>query len=376
MLFSTLIYTLVVSSVGVALAQETGSVDVSVRGYDGTSVLTAALVDANHSVLENKTVNAPTFSFSNLAVGKQYTVVVRYKGIDYSAPVVVSNQTSRKVAITVSNVSDSDDNIVASLYQMSIERGNNYLNVTEFIRFRNNGSSVINNTSIKVALPTGYKNFVWDQDCCYQAADFGFFFKPTAPLLPNATKTINFAYRLEPTTDEYTFSKKFYYGTGDVFVTVNPNGGLKVTNHKNLWEQGQVPDNGVTLDVWGASSFLQGEDVSITLVGYKGGGELNLVWIGTGVLAAVIVGVVVYNFRGNRGSIEKLRSEEEALTSVLKQVDKDYAAKKMEEVEYYKLRLKYKERLDKIRKRIQEQPKKIEPSKRKKPARKTSKGTD
>ena len=374
LLFSTLIYTLVTLSIGVALAQETGSVEVSVNGYDGRSVLTAALVDSNRSVLENKTVNSPSFSFSNLAVGKQYTVILKYKGIDYTTPVVVVNQTSRKVAIKVSDVTNSDDNLMVSLYQMAIDRGVNYLNVTEYIRFTNNGSSVIDNASIKIAMPAGYRNFIWDQDCCFKAADFGFFFTPTEPLLPNATKSVNFAYRLEPTTDEYKLSKQFYYETGDVYVLMNPNDKLTVTDHKNLWEQGQVPDNGGSLNVWGASSFYKGEDVSITITGYKGGSELNIVWIGTGVLAAVIVGAVVYGFKGNRGSVEKLESEEQALTSVLKQIDKDYAAKKMEEVEYYKLRLKYKERLDKVRRKIQQQPRK-ETSKSKKSPRKTPKGT-
>jgi hypothetical protein len=354
-LFSTLIYVLAASIFGAALAQETGSVNVSVNGYDGTSVLTATLVDSSsHDVLENKTVNAASFSFSNLVLGKQYSIVVNYKGIDYTTPVTV-NETSQKIAVNVSDVTDSDEGIVISLYQMDVERGdNNNLNVTEYIEFRNNGSSVVNNTSLKIAMPAGYTNFIWDQSCCFAAADFGFFFTPAAPLMPNATKTINFAYTLQPNTDEYQFSKLFYYDTGDVFVLVNPDG-LQASNFKNLWEQGSVPDGDGSLNVYGASSFYKGESVSIDVTGYKGGIGLNIVWVGTGVLAAVIVGAVVYSFRGNRVSVEKLKTEETALNSVLKQINKDYAAKKLSEVEYYKLRLKYKEKLERIRKRIREQ---------------------
>ncbi len=354
LLLSTLIYTLATASLGAASAQETGTVDVSVSGYDGTSVLTVALVNSSQSVIENKTVNAPSFSFSNLAIGKPYTIKVKYKGVDYATPITV-NQTARTIAIKVFDVTESDDNLVVPFYQINLVQGNGHLNVTEYIRFTNNGSQVISNASIKIAIPSGYRNFIWDQDCCFKAADFGFFFTPTTPILPNATKTINFAYRLQPTTDEYQLLKQFYYETGDVFVTVNPVG-LKVLKFKNLWEQGQIPDGAGSLAVYGASSFFKGESVSIDVTGYKGGSsDLSLVWVGTGVLAAIIMGAVVYGFRIGRVSIEKLKTEEEALAAVLKQIDKDYHAKKMEEVEYYKLRLKYKGQLDKVRKRIQEQ---------------------
>lgn len=338
-----------ISIIDLGFAQEIGTLEVTIDGYNSSSVLDIAIFDSKFNVIDNRTVAKPVFTIENLLLNESYSIILNYKGIEYQESISIENA-REQFSMKVYEPTVSDDDIIISLYQILVESGSNYLNITEFIVFENIGDKVVNGTDLKIAIPEGFRNFIWDQDCCFRTSDFGFFFEPIEPIFPNVTKSINFKYKLEPDANEYSHTTRFYYDTENVIVMLDQE--LEALTTENLWSQGIYPGEREDLDVYGAASFFGGEHVSITIIGYQNTGELNILWIGVGVMAILIAGGVFYGFRSSKVSLTRLKSEEEALLSVTKQLKKDFSSKKINEVEYLKLQLKYKQQLEKVRNRI------------------------
>ena len=337
-----------------AFAQETGRIDVIVNGHDGQSKMNTLLINSSNVIVENVTSNNPLFIFENLSLGNQYLILLNYKGVNYPV-IILANQTKYETEIHVFEPTNSDENVSIDFHHISITIGENYLNVTELLQFRNFGDTVINNPDIKIEIPNNFMNFIWDQDCCLEPSDFGILFNPIEPLMPNGSQTINFKYRLEPSINEYSFVKRQYYDTSVVVVTLNPDV-VTVISSDNLDSEGLIEIEGNMVDAYSSISISAGEGFSITVAGYRSSG-IDLLWIGTGVLIILGIGGGVYAFRSSRKSIEQLMSDEDTLTSKLEQIEKDFINKNINELEYLKLKLKNKTTLEKIRSRIQEQEK-------------------
>ncbi len=351
-----LIFTLSLSTTnfGLAIAQETGHIDLLVKGHDGHTTLNALLINSSNIIIENVTSNEPSLTFENLPIGTQYLILLNYKGISYPV-ITLLNQTMREITIQVFELTTSDENIGIDFHHISFTSGDNYLNITEYLQFRNHGDSVINNTDIKIEIPNGFSNFIWDQDCCLEPTDFGIFFSPIKPLQPNDTQTINFKYRLESSINEYSFVKEQYYDTSVVIVTLNPDV-LRVISSYNLDSEGLIEIDNSLVDAYSSINVFSGDGFSITVAGHESNG-INLLWIGTGILAVFGVGGIVYAFRRSKTSIEQLKSEENTLISELEKIEKDFTSGNMKEIEYLTLKLKNKTALEKVTNRIQEREK-------------------
>lgn len=359
LIFNLLVFSLLSSIAfaaifGVAFAQETGSVDVLVEGYDGKATINVLLVDSSISILENITVNESIFHFENLVIGEEYLIILKYNEVTYHGQILI-NSSTQSLTIQVFDKTSSDSELIVQVHHIAINSGDNYLNVTEYVEYSNFGNTVINNTKITLELPDGFKNFIWNQDCCLETADFGLFFHLIEPMLPNETKSLNYKYRLDTTGNEYVFEKRIYYDTFIVILTVDPDE-LEVTSWDNLQSEGLVDVGEKKFDAYSVPNIFKGQEFSITLTGFTSSelGELNLLWIGTGILIILIIVGIIYGFKRSKVSIEQLKSEDEALDSVLSQLKKDFTSKKIEEVEYLKLQLKYKKQLEKVRNRIKE----------------------
>jgi hypothetical protein len=339
-------------------AQESSNIEVQVEGYDGQSTLTASLIDSNSNYLDNVTTNSAVFSFNNYTIGSMNTILLNYKGIDYTKT-IVSNETSSKVVINVYEPTSVDDDIIIDFHHVAISRGDNYVNITEVLQFSNIGNTVYNGTDLKIVMPEDYKNFDSGHSCCVSKTDFGFFFGIPEPLMPNTTQTIDLRYRVEPGEGEYFLEKRNYYYTGVVIITVSSDDLEIVDFSDNLVNEGEIDINNQLYNAFSTTGVFSEQGFAVTVSGYKSGG-LNLIWIGTGALIVVIVGAVVIGFRGTRVKPEKLQAEEEALSSVLSELEKDYAEGKVTEVEYLKLKLKYTDQLEKIKNSLRGIPVKSE----------------
>ena len=340
----------------VAFAQQTGKIDVSVQGYDGSSTMTASLLDATAHYLENKTVNTASFSFTGVVLNQPHTIVLTYKDIPYTTQVNATQDPQQQVNIRVFERATSDENIMISFHHVAISKGDNSINVTEYIEYVNVGDKVQNGTELKVSMPAGFKNFRSSHSCCMTKADFGFFFTIPEPVFPNGTQVLDLEYEISPDSDQYELSKREYYDTGFAVVTVLAGNDFSAVpgSNRTLFSEGPVEIQGQTYDAYSAASVYAGEGFAISLTGYKSAAGINIVWVGTGILFALIAGAVVYGFRGNKVSVEKLESEAEALNTVMAELEKDYKEGKISEVDYLKLKLKYKSRLEKVESRLQE----------------------
>ncbi|OHE56350.1 MAG: hypothetical protein A3K61_06345 [Thaumarchaeota archaeon RBG_16_49_8] len=340
----------------VAFAQQTGKIDVSVQGYDGSSTMTVSLLDATAHYLENKTVNTASFSFTGVVLNQPHTIVLTYKDIPYTTQVNATQDPQQQVNIRVFERATSDENIMISFHHVAISKGDNSINVTEYIEYVNVGDKVQNGTELKVSMPAGFKNFRSSHSCCMTKADFGFFFTIPDPVFPNGTQVLDLEYEISPDSDQYELSKREYYDTGFAVVTVLAGNDFSAVpgSNRTLFSEGPVEIQGQTYDAYSAASVYAGEGFAISLTGYKSATGINIVWVGTGILFALITGAVVYGLRGNKVSDEKLESEAEALNTVMAELEKDYKEGKISEVDYLKLKLKYKSRLEKIESRLQE----------------------
>jgi len=334
-----------------AFAQETGRIDVIVNGHDGQSKMNTLLINSSNVIVENVTSNNPLFIFENLSLGNQYLILLNYKGVDYPV-IILANQTKYETEIHVFEPTNSDENVSIDFHHISITIGENYLNVTELLQFRNFGDTVINNPDIKIEIPNNFMNFIWDQDCCLEPSDFGIFFSPIEPLMPNGSKTINFEYRLEPSSNEYSFEKRQYYDTSVVIITMDPEIGVLSSN--NLNSEGLIEINGNLVAAYTSINIFTGNGFSITVSGYKGS-EINLLWIGTGVLVVLGASGVIITLIRSRKSLDQLKSKEAALSSELEKIEKDFTNGNIIEVEYLQLKLKNKTELEEVQSSIQEQ---------------------
>ncbi len=343
---------------GVAFAQQTATIDVSVQGYAGSSTMTASLLDAKSRYLENKTVNAASFSFTGVALNQSHSIILTYQGVPYTVEVGASEDLRQQVNITVYELATTDENIMISFHHVAISKGEGVIKVTEYIEYVNVGDKVQNGTDLKVSLPQGFKNFQSSHSCCMTKADFGFFFKIPDPVLPDGTQTLDLQYELSPDSDQYQFSKREYYDTGFAVVTVLTGSELKVVPNSNqsLRSEGPVEIEEQTYDAYSAAQVYAGQGFAISLTGYKSS-TINIVWVGTGILFALIAGAVIYGFRGTKVSDEKLESEVEALGLVMAELEKDFKEEKISEIDYLKLKLKYKGRLEKLQARLEESAK-------------------
>src|SRR3989304_1734305 len=303
----------------VAFAQQTGKIDVSVQGYDGSSTMTASLLDATAHYLENKTVTPASFSFTGVVLNQPHTIVLTYKDIPYTTQVNATQDPQQQVNIRVFERATSDENIMISFHHVAISKGDNSINVTEYIEYVNVGDKVQNGTELKVSKPEGFKNFRSSHSCCMTKADFGFFFTIPEPVFPNGTQVLDLEYEISPDSDQYELSKREYYDTGFAVVTVLAGNDFSAVpgSNRTLFSEGPVEIQGQTYDAYSAASVYAGEGFAISLTGYKSAAGINIVWVGTGILFALIAGAVVYGFRGNKVSVEKLESEAEALNTVM-----------------------------------------------------------
>ena len=343
------------SFLGAAFAQQTGQIDVSVQGYDGSSTMTASLLDAKDRYLENKTVTTASFSFTNVSITQPHSIILTYKGVPYTTNVNVTKDSRQQVNVRVYELATSDENVTISFHHIALSKGDNSVNVTEYIEYVNVGDKVQNGTDLKIFMPQGFTNLRSSHSCCMTKTDFGFFFKIPTPVLPGGTQPLDLSYEISPDTDQYRFEERMYYDTGFVILTIPSDTDFKAVPNSNesLRSEGPVEIQQQTYDAYSADSVFAGQGFALTVTGYKST-SINVVWAGTGILFAIIFGAVVYGFRGTKISADKLQTESEALTSVMAELEKDFAEGKVTEVEYLKLKLKYKTRLELVQSKLQE----------------------
>lgn len=340
---------------GVVFAAQTGQIDVTVQGYDGVSTMTASLLDSNGGYLENKTVNSASFFFTGVSLDKLHSIILTYNGVPYTTQVNATKDSQKQVNIRVYELATSDEGIKIAFQHVALFKGEDSIVVSEYIQFLNIGDKVQNGTDLKIYMPQGYKNYKSSHSCCMTKTDFGFLFKIPSPVLPGEMQVFDLDYEISSDTDQYKFAKISFYDTDDVIVTIPTGTDFKAVpnSYEALASQGIVDIDEKTYDSYSGQSIFAGEGYALAVTGYKST-SINVVWVGTGVLFAVIIGAAVYGFRGTRISAEKLGRESEALTSVIAELEKDFSEGTVKELDYLRLKVKYKGRLEKVQARIQE----------------------
>ncbi len=80
--------------------------------------------------------------------------------------------------------------------------------------------------------------------------------------------------------------------------------------------------------------------------------SLQWLWVGVGLTVLFIGGSVVYSLKGGSDVPDKLLAEKKAVNRVLQELEKDFTEGKIREIQYLKLKLKFKKKLEKLEKRL------------------------
>ncbi len=348
-IFALLAICLLLISPG-ALAESTAKILVSVEGYDGRSTMNVSLVDPTLRYLMNKTVSSGEFVLEGVSINQTYYILLQYKGVNYVQTVSVRSPLE-KVKFTVFDTTTSDEWIVIDFHHIVIEREKDALKISEFLQYRNVGSKVYNGTEIKISMPEGYYNLASEHSCCMRPTDYGLAFTPPSPIKPNSTQYLELSYYISPKESPFTFSKKNFYNTASLVVLVSTD--LQTDSFTNLEKGDYVNVGNKRYASFFLSNAPNGSEIELTISGV-GQAASQWLWMSVILTVALIIGLSAYGIRGSRRLAEDLTAKKRALEEVLAELERDYRAGKLEEIQYLKLRLRYLEKLKKLERKLGE----------------------
>ena len=329
--------------------ESSGELIVVVRGYDEKTPMQVSLLDENLNYLKNLTITASSFNFKNLQLGKTYYVLINYKGIYYHN-FILMQRPRENLIFQVYDITDSDESIVVDFHHIIIQYDGASINVAEVMQFRNIGDYVYNG-SLKISMPRGFSEFNSQHACCLTETPYGFDFIVPQPLKPGEQQLLDLTYKIATQQGELTFTKQLFYNTTYVLVAVEKDAiSVKTTTRLEPGETVQLDNKMFTTFILLNGSREEELNLVLSPAFFA---SVNWLWTGTGVMVAIIVGVVVYGLRGSRGSVEELIAKKEATLAVLQQIEKDYQDGAISELEYLKSKVRYKERLARIEKRLE-----------------------
>ncbi len=325
-----------------------GTINLLIRGYDNVTPMYVSLLDSSHTYIENRTVNSSTFSFGNVNLGKTYFISLRYKDVGYLEKVQV-NEPSNNVTIIVYDTTESDEDIVVDIHHIILNYEQGVINVKEALHYGNRGTKAFNGKEIKVSMPEGYQEFTSEHRCCMTATEYGFAFQVPEPIKPNSMQYLEFTYSISPSSNPYEYTKKNFFESSYTLACVTVS--LRVTDFSNL-EKGEDMQNGEMRYATFTQPFAtRDSEFALSITGFAKP-SLQWLWVGVGLTVLFIGGSVVYSLKGGSDVPDKLLAEKKAVNRVLQELEKDFTEGKIREIQYLKLKLKFKKKLEKLEKRL------------------------
>lgn len=341
---------LVSSSALGAEVELTGEILVSVEGYDGHSTVNVSLIDTSLKYLINKTVNSREFVLEGVSINQTYYILLQYKGVNYVQTISVKHPLE-KVKFTVFDTTTSDEWIVVDFHHIVIERERDALKVSEFLQYRNIGPKVYNGTEIKIFVPEGYYDLTSEHSCCMRPTEYGLAFSPPSPIKPNSTQYLELSYYLSPRESPFTFSKKNFYNTTSLVVLVSSD--LGTEGFTNLEKGDYINLRGKRYASYFLSYAPRGSEIKL-IIPEVGQTAPQWLWASVFLTVLLIVGLSVYGIRRSKKLAEDLAAKKKATEEVLQELERDYRAGKLDEIQYLKLKLRYMEKLKKVERKLNE----------------------
>lgn len=306
--------------------------------------------------ITTKTDALGSFIFEGLSTdaGYSYQLMLTFQEADYYSDWIYLDEweTSKVTAVTVYNATDSDEAIRVTNAHTVIYIGEGSLLVEEYLIFTNDadltyiGSKVINEEgdkeTLRFSIPrgaTGFEPGSGLMECCIQSSADGFV--DTMPVLPE-DKLIVYSYKVDYSSGEYTLSKGINYDT-DILDILVQGEGIIVTGD-GLTVNESIIIEGVWYNHLSAQDLASGDTLTIHLSGLPKGtdNQNTVIWVLMILVILTSVSGLIYLSRKKSPqpvSTEDTPSQKkQRLLVELVQLDDDFAAGKIKEEQYHKLR--------------------------------------
>ncbi len=347
-----------------ASAAEPGSVEgLLVNGTEGGSsvadldvTLKIHLNGAEAGSTTTKTDAEGYFIFDGLSTepGYRYYVTLAFQEADYYSNWLSfdEGETTKSTVVVVYDSTTSDEAIKITTDHTAIFAGEGSLLVDEWVEFNNEadltyiGSRVANTEgdkeTLRFSLPEGATELQpisgLMEGYLYSSED-GFI--DTMPVLPGA-KLIIYSYEIDYSSGTYEFSKRVNYPTAS-FILIVQGEGTKVTSDRLTVGESVVDAEGIWFNYLSGQELASGDVLTIHLSGLPGTDNQNtVIWV---ILALVVLGAgfgFSYLLRKKRlqpvSPEDSLDQRRQRSLAELAQLDDDFAAGKIQEESYRKLR--------------------------------------
>ncbi|MFC1942289.1 hypothetical protein ACFLWU_03620 [Chloroflexota bacterium] len=326
---------------------------------DGGSSVAGQTVILNVYLGEDKVDEASTgtdadgkFTFSGLSTmpGYMYETVITYQGVAYYGEPFTFDESEiiKSVEIIVFDSTTSDEAIYITMSHVIIYAEDPGLLIKEYyLIFHDTDRTYIgptgkeNSAVLQFSLPQGATALmptVGIEDLSITSRTYGF--DDTTPVYPGM-KEVSYSYRLLPDSGTYTLSKAIYYPMSRFDLLV-PNGEFKVTSNQ-LTQNEPMDISGATYDHLSGQEITPGDTLEIKVSGLGStDSQGSLIWVFTGLLAAVVGFIFVFFIRRKKSVPENneasFEQRKQLLLAELAALDDDFEAGNISETSYNELR--------------------------------------
>lgn len=285
--------------------------------------------------------------------GYAYQITLTFQEAEYYSDWLYLNEveTSKFTVVTVYNTTDSDEAISVKNAHTVIYIGEGSLLVEEYLIFTNDsdltyiGSKVINaegeKETLRFSIPSGATEFEPGSGlmgCCISTTEDGFV--DTMSVLPG-DKLIVYSYKVAYSSGEFTLSKGINYDT-DILDFLIQGEGTTVTGEQLTVNESIIVE-GIWYNHFSAQELASGEVLTIHLSGLPETDSQNTVtWVITVLVVLSFVSAISYMLRKKRpqpvSTDDSPSQKKQRLLVELAQLDDDFAAGRIAEEKYHKLR--------------------------------------
>ncbi|HLE24194.1 MAG TPA: c-type cytochrome [Thermodesulfobacteriota bacterium] len=345
-------------------------------------ILTAYLGDKATEEKKVRTNTDGIFEFKNLPWDRSYSISLRYEGGEYLTDKLVfyPDEDTKSLDLPIYEPTDIDKDITVDISHVIVQTSENSLSVAELTVFNNGGKRTYIGAkeikddmreTLRFSLPPGASNIELINGLNSESVvptNNGFV--DTSSVLPGIKRVV-YAYTLPYKSGREIILKTVDYQT-DSFVLLISDSGVKVkVQGLTGSETVKIPDQGRFLQ-WSGTKIPSGTKIRVDIGESRLLGKDSLKFITFGVLAILVgIGVLYSYVMKSRGKSKTknislptasgivvrkdLEEERRLLIHEIAKLDDSYGAKEITEEEYMKMRLKKKQRLVEITRKIKKE---------------------
>ncbi len=286
------------------------------------------------------------YTFENLNLEERYEVSLNFQGVPYSKTVNFNGETSVQIGFTVYNTTTSDANMKIQMANLVVIFEEDGLRIFEDCIYRNAGLRVFNNSQLRAWLPSETSNFKTSiMDCCVQRTGNKVLLDPMDPIKPNGTYYMWLEYNLTISSSQQQLEKELAYDTEQFYLIIENEPGVTMEITAGLENKSRtVRVDNVEYTVFNGTNLKGNSTIKVMFTGLPIPPNYGPVLLWVLIPLILGIGVFTYPIIRKKASQPDLESKKSMAYEALAKLDSEYAAGKIPEDKYERLRSKYKKK--------------------------------